>query len=106
MYINHQTKYLMIATEERQVKIALMGPSGSGKTHTLLTLTGQVGPAKKTIGAEVTNYSLTTRSNENVKVHLWDCSGNKAYERMVSIHIQRSDLILVFYSPYKAESAE
>jgi len=88
------------------VKIALMGPPSVGKSHTLRVLTDKEGLAKKTVGAEVTNYHVTTSEGEAVKVNLWDCSGSKTYERLVAIHIQRSDSILLFYSPYKAESLE
>lgn len=96
----------MIATSPRQIKIALMGPSGAGKTHALHVLTDKEGKVNRTVGAEVTNHQLTTSRGEDVKINLWDCAGAKAYERLVAIHIQRSDAILVFYSPYKAESFE
>jgi GTPase SAR1 family protein len=47
-----------------------------------------------------------TSLGEKVKVNIWDCAGTRSYERLVAIHIQRSDSILVFYSPYKKESFE
>lgn len=39
-------------------------------------------------------------------MNIWDCSGSRTYERLVAIHLQRSDWIVVFYNPYKKESLE
>lgn len=104
MYIIINKISAMIATEQRQVKIAIMGPSGAGKTHALRVLMGKEPPTRGTVGAEVVPYLIKTNAGENVKANIWDCSGAKTYERLVAIHIQRSDFLLVFYSPYKAES--
>ena len=60
----------------------------------------------KTVGAQVTNYHMTSDSGEKILVNLWDCSGNRSFEWMTTIHIKRSGFVIVFYSPYRAESLE
>lgn len=75
-------------------RVCLIGPQGSGKTQLAAALSGKPASEKR----EVVNFVNIVKGD--VKVQLWDLSGDPRYESIVEAYYNRCDLfVLVLDEP-------
>jgi small GTP-binding protein len=84
----------------RIIKIVMTGSTGVGKSAMMArydTGTRATGAYVPTIGVDFTIKRVTLNSGEDVRLQIWDLSGNDRLRGMIGSYYRRADAALVVY---------